>query len=218
MTTLAFLPTSVPPASGGGHQSRDDGRMVKRRVAGYDYPVITDIDSVALARVAQGDRDAFARVYDTWSGRLLTLIVSIVVDHAQSEEVLQEVFLEVWQRAHTFDATKGSARAFLVTLARRRAIDRVRSAQAARDRDNAVPIEREFDETVAEVEQRIVAHDVRAALEEIGEPHKSAVELAFLTGLTHAQISDLQRVPLGTVKTRIRDGLAKMKRILEGER
>lgn len=80
------------------------------------------------------------------------------------------------------------------------------------------PVEREFDETLAEVEERIVAQDVRTALAKIGEPHKSTVELAFLTGYTHAQIADLQQVPLGTVKSRIRDGLAKMKSILEGER
>ncbi|MDP9800569.1 RNA polymerase sigma-70 factor (ECF subfamily) [Arcanobacterium wilhelmae] len=180
--------------------------------------MITDIDSVLLVKVARGDREAFARIYDTWSGRIFSLICSIVVDRAQSEEVLQEVFLEVWQRSGAFDPAKGSARAYLVTLARRRAIDRVRASQAARDRDAAQPVEREFDETLAEVEERIVAQDVRTALAKIGEPHKSTVELAFLTGYTHAQIADLQQVPLGTVKSRIRDGLAKMKSILEGER
>ncbi|WP_235001779.1 sigma-70 family RNA polymerase sigma factor [Arcanobacterium ihumii] len=168
--------------------------------------------------MAAGDREAFANVYDRWSGKILVLIVSILVDYAQSEEVLQEVFLEVWQRASSFDPDRGSARAFLVTLARRRAIDRVRSSQAARNREERQLPEPDYDQTLSEVEERIVASDVRAVLNEVGEPHKSTIELAFLTGYKYSEIAQMQGIPLGTVKTRIRDGLAKMRKLMEGER
>ncbi len=188
------------------------------KVNEYDEAVITDIDSALLLKMAAGDREAFANVYDRWSGKILVLIVSILVDYAQSEEVLQEVFLEVWQRASSFDPDRGSARAFLVTLARRRAIDRVRSSQAARNREERQLPEPDYDQTLSEVEERIVASDVRAVLNEVGEPHKSTIELAFLTGYKYSEIAQMQGIPLGTVKTRIRDGLAKMRKLMEGER
>jgi RNA polymerase sigma factor, sigma-70 family len=168
-----------------------------------------------IAQVADGDADAFARLYDAWSGRLFALILQIVVDRAQSEEVLQEVFLEVWRTAGAFSPARGSARAWLVTLARRRAIDRVRSAQSSRDRESRwhsyMP---DVDLTVQQVEDRLMGEQVRRALEAVGEPYRSTIELAYFTGLTHREIARRTGTPLGTVKTRIRDGMTRLRREL----
>ncbi len=188
----------------------------------YDKAVIpepSDLDDVLLGRIANGDRQAFATFYDRWSGKVLALIRQILRDHAQSEEVLQEVFLEVWQKAPQFASARGTARGWLVTLTRRRAIDRVRSSQASRERDTAyVATDIDYDHTLESVEQRLESEQVRRMLDFVGEPHSSTIKLAFFTGLTHREIASHQRVPLGTVKTRIRDGLAKMKRFMEQER
>lgn len=179
----------------------------------YDARVYDDQDDAALLqRVAQRDQDAFALLYDRWSGRLLALVLQALVDRAQSEEVLQEVFLEIWRRAHDFDPSRGSARAWVVTMARRRAVDRVRASQAARDRDQRwqgyMP---DVDLTVQQVEDRIDGEEVRRALDAVGEPQRSTLVLAYFTGLTHAEISRRTGVPLGTVKTRIRDGIARLR-------
>ncbi|WP_436231415.1 sigma-70 family RNA polymerase sigma factor [Arcanobacterium phocae] len=182
-------------------------------------PEPSDLDDVLLGRIANGDRQAFATFYDRWSGKVLALIRQILRDHAQSEEVLQEVFLEVWQKAPQFASARGTARGWLVTLTRRRAIDRVRSSQASRERDTAyVATDIDYDHTLESVEQRLESEQVRRMLDFVGEPHSSTIKLAFFTGLTHREIASHQRVPLGTVKTRIRDGLAKMKRFMEQER
>ncbi|OLO49244.1 RNA polymerase subunit sigma [Actinomyces oris] len=168
-----------------------------------------------IAQVADGDADAFARLYDAWSSRLFALILQIVVDRAQSEEVLQEVFLEVWRTAGSFSQARGSARAWLVTMARRRAIDRVRSSQSSRDRESRwhdyMP---DVDLTVQQVEDRLVGEQVHRALEAVGEPYRSTIELAYFTGLTHREIARRTGTPLGTVKTRIRDGMARLRREL----
>ncbi|WP_159625633.1 sigma-70 family RNA polymerase sigma factor [Actinomyces sp. zg296] len=172
-----------------------------------------------LGRVAQGDENAFAELYDAWAGRLLALIIRIVIDRSQSEEVLQEVMLEAWRRAPSFDPSRGTGRAWLVTMARHRAIDRVRSSQAARDREDAwqgyLP---DSDVTAAEVEDRMEAGRVRDALDAVGEPHRTTIALAYFTGLTHTEIAERMGVPLGTVKSRIRDGMAKMRTHLGEQR
>ena len=177
-----------------------------------------DRDNALVLRVAVGDHDAFAEFYDRWSGRLLALIVQILVDRAQGEEVLQEVFLEIWRSASTFSPSRGSARAWAVTMARRRAIDRVRSSQAARDREDRwhgyMP---DMDLTVQAVEDRIVGQEARRALDAVGEPQRSTLVMAYFTGLTHTEIARRTGVPLGTVKTRIRNGIARLRKEMGAE-
>ena len=174
-----------------------------------------ELDNALIRGVAAGDHEAFAEFYDRWSGRLFALIVRILVDRAQSEEVLQEVFLEIWRSASDFSPDRGSARAWLVTLARRRAIDRVRSSQSSRERESRwrdyMP---DVDLTVQQVEDRLEGEQVRRALEAVGEPYRSTIELAYFTGLTHREIARRTNTPLGTVKTRIRDGMARLRREL----
>ena len=177
-----------------------------------------DRDNALIRRAAAGDHDAFAEFYDRWSGRLLALIVQILVDRAQSEEVLQEVFLEIWRTAPAFSPSRGSARAWVVTMARRRAIDRVRSSQAARDREEQwrdyMP---DVDLTVQAVEDSLAGEDVRRALDAVGEPQRSTLVMAYFTGLTHTEIARRTGVPLGTVKTRIRNGIARLRKEMGAE-
>lgn len=203
-------------------ESNEEAPRRARTMRGVEkqrYTERGDQADALLERVAQGDEQAFAELYDAWAGRLLALIIRIVVDRAQSEEVLQEVMLEAWRRAPSFDPARGTGRAWLVTMARHRAIDRVRAAQAARDREDAwqgyLP---DTDVTVAEVEDRMEASRVRQALDAVGEPHRTTIALAYFTGLTHTEIAQRMGVPLGTVKSRIRDGMAKMRTHLGGQR
>ena len=184
----------------------------------HDEDPDRDRDNTLIVRVAAGDRDAFAEFYDRWSGRLFALIVRILVDRAQSEEVLQEVFLEIWRSAASFSPSRGSARAWVVTMARRRAVDRVRSSQAARDREEQwrdyMP---DVDLTVQAVEDSLAGEDVRRALDAVGEPQRSTLVMAYFTGLTHTEIARRTGVPLGTVKTRIRNGIARLRKEMGAE-
>ena len=200
-------------------EARTGTRTVSARGLAYHSPVTRSScagsEGEWIAQVADGDADAFARLYDAWSSRLFALILQIVVDRAQSEEVLQEVFLEVWRTAGSYSPARGSVRAWLVTMARRRAIDRVRSSQSSRERESRwrdyMP---DVDQTVQQVEDRLVGEQVHRALEAVGEPYRSTIELAYFTGLTHREIARRTNTPLGTVKTRIRDGMARLRREL----
>lgn len=172
-----------------------------------------------LRRSADGDQAAFAELYDQVSGRIHGLVVRILRDHAQSEEVTQEVFLQIWNKADSFDASRGNALSWMMTLAHRRAVDRVRSAQAQSVRDEDYESIRDRpspDPTGQEVEDRFQASAVRTAVVDLGPPHQEALELAYFQGMTHREVSIAMGVPLGTAKTRIRDGLRKLRETMGG--
>ncbi|CAM2902762.1 sigma-70 family RNA polymerase sigma factor [Corynebacterium jeikeium] len=169
----------------------------------------------------QGDAAAFARLYDHIAPTVLGLSLQILHDQAQAEEVTQEVFIEVWQHAADFDPAKGSAKAWILRRARLRAIDRVRSAIATLKRDDreaflvaSIKKESVEDEALRNVQR----HAVRTALEIMGEPHKTAILLAYFGDMTHAELAEATGVPLGTAKTRVRDGLRKLEKILKEQR
>ncbi|WP_016909046.1 sigma-70 family RNA polymerase sigma factor [Streptomyces xiaopingdaonensis] len=167
-----------------------------------------------LARVAQGDQSAFASVYDTVAGPVLGLVRSVLRDPAQSEEVAQEVLVEVWRLAAHFDPARGGATSWVMTLAHRRAVDRVRSAQAASDRDaRAAQLDRTpaYDEVVEQVEARLEREQVRRCLGSLTELQRQSVTLAYYRGLTYREVAELLTQPLGTVKTRLRDGLIRLR-------
>lgn len=173
-----------------------------------DSPTITDSD--LLARVAEGDRRAFAVLYDRTAPRVLGLVTQVLRDPAQSEEVTQEVYLELWQNATRFDSSKGKALSWMLTVARRRAIDRVRASQSSRDRDMQVGIRDQptpYDVVTETIDLRFAHNDVRDAMTRISALQREVIELAYFENLTQSEISARLNVNLSTVKSRLRDGL-----------
>ncbi len=190
------------------HGHRRGGRARGR----HGEPV--DQVGVLLLLAAQGDQQAFARLYDMLSPRVFGLILRVLVDRAQSEEVLQEVFLEVWQSADRFAPNKGQGRSWILTIAHRRAVDRVRSAQASTNRDVRAGL-RDLDvahDGVAEqVELKIEGARVTAALSSLPAPQREALTLAYYGGYSQSEIATIVGAPLGTIKTRMRDGLSRLR-------
>ncbi len=165
-----------------------------------------------LARVARGDQAAFEAVYDGVAPAVFGLVRRVVRDPAQSEEVTQDVLLEVWRTASRFEAAKGSATTWVMTLAHRRAVDRVRSAQAATERETRAAAAEADPEDVAEAAlDRIERERVRRCLGSLTELQRQAVTLAYYRGYTYQQVAGLLGVALGTVKTRMRDGLIRLR-------
>ena len=172
-------------------------------------------DLAALLRSsARGDERAFAELYDATSARVYGLVLRVLRNPSQAEEVAQEAFLDVWRTASRFDPARGSAISWLMTIAHRKAVDRVRSAQASTERDTTYTSrqgERPFDTTAEQVEQGLNAQRVRRAMASLTETQRGAVELAYFGGYTHTEVAGLLDVPLGTAKTRIRDGLIRLR-------
>ncbi|MEU5901612.1 MULTISPECIES: sigma-70 family RNA polymerase sigma factor [Streptomyces] len=167
-----------------------------------------------LARVARGDQQAFTGVYDAVAGPVLGVVRGVLRDHAQSEEVTQDVLVEVWRTAPRYRADRGTAMTWVLTLAHRRAVDRVRSveAAAARDRKAAQLADTPaFDEVSEEVEAHLEREQVRRCLRGLTEVQRQSVTLAYYRGLTYRQVAELLALPLGTVKTRLRDGLIRLR-------
>lgn len=167
-----------------------------------------------LRSVAAGDRTAFAEIYDRISSRVLGLVVRVLRDRSQSEEVTQEVFLEIWQQAAKFDANKGSGMAWVLTMAHRRAIDRIRASQKSHERDLKIGIrdmERDFDHVSEAVEIRVENERVKRAMSRLTPLQREAVILAYYGGYSHSEMADILGIPLGTVKTRLRDGMIRLR-------
>lgn len=172
---------------------------------------------VLIASCAAGDQDAFARTYDLASTRVYGVVLRVLRDEALTAEVTQEVFLEIWQKA-SFFRPAGSAWGWVLAIAHRRAVDCVRSVEAARRRD-----ERYAKEPVGPAlgpEDTMVAAEaglaVRQCLETLSAVQRHAIELAYWEGLTQRQIAEKMSAPLGTVKSRVRDGLREMAACLRG--
>ena len=167
-----------------------------------------------LSRVATGDQQAFASLYDLLAPRVLGLIRKVLIDHAQSEEVAQEVFLEIWQNASRFEPGRGAAGSWIMTIAHRRAIDRVRASQAGRDRDVRIGIRdfpTAFDQVAESAEISIEHEKVSRAMANLTDIQREAVSLAYYGGYSQSEVADILSVPLGTVKTRLRDGMIRLR-------
>lgn len=180
---------------------------------------VLDLESVdpdrLLESVRAGDKVAFAELYDVLAPQVLGLTTHILRDRTQAEEVTQEVFVEVWLSAHTFDSHRGSAKSWVLRLAKSRAIDRLRSWRSSQARDTD-DFHSQLTTWVAaaedEAQQRLESEELQELIDSIGEPHRSALMLAYFGELTHQEIADATGVALGTAKTRVRDGLQKLRK------
>ena len=176
-------------------------------------------DVELLKAVARGDEQALAQLYDSYRLILFGLLVRILNSREEAEDVLQEVFLQVWRRARDFDETRGKPFTWLVTLARSRAIDRLRSL-GARDRVAQASV-REAAEEVSDAARDTFRSEQRAlvtsALSQLPEEQKRSLVLAYFDGLTQSEIATKLGAPLGTVKTRMRAGMIKLRELLTGK-
>jgi RNA polymerase sigma-70 factor (ECF subfamily) len=174
----------------------------------------TDVE--ILRGIAGGDEQALSALYDRYRLILFGLILRILHSQPEAEDVLQEVFLQVWRRAADFDETRGRPFTWLVTLARSRAIDRLRSL-GSRDR-TAQEAAREVQDSVSDAATDAVKSEqgeiVRSALRELPEEQRNTLLLAYFEGLTQSEIAERLGAPLGTVKTRMRSGMIKLRELL----
>lgn len=186
---------------------------VRPAVTTVDESLRSDAD-VMLA-VATGDQQAFAELYDRFAGKVLGVVRRVVRDPAQSEEIAQEVLVEVWKTATRFDPARGSAQGWILTTAHRRAVDHVRSEQAHRNRTQRVGIRdhhaASHDETAETAEVNWEHDQVRQALDGLTPLQREAIELAYYKGYTYPEVAEILNAPLGTVKTRIRDGFIRIR-------
>ncbi|MDX6374301.1 MAG: polymerase sigma-70 factor, subfamily [Nocardioidaceae bacterium] len=177
---------------------------------GSSAPDLADL----MKACGRGDQAAFAQLYDATSSRVVGLAVRVVRDRAQAEEVAQEAFLEIWKTSGRFDPAKGSPLGWLLTIVHRKAVDRVRSAEASTRRDTTYhqrnqPVE--HDSTAEAATASLEARRVRQALASLTSVQREALELAYFGGYTHTEVATMLELPVGTAKTRIRDGLIRLR-------
>jgi RNA polymerase sigma-70 factor (ECF subfamily) len=188
-----------------------DGQELPRRGPSASPGDGADL-AVLLAHVARGDQPAFEEVYDRMAGPVLGMVRGVLRDLAQSEEVMQEVLLELWRTASRFDPGKGSALSWVMTMAHRRAIDRVRSEQKAVEREfRAATAQVDFDDVTEAVEATLDRERVRHCLRSLTDLQRESVTLAYYGSYSYSEVAGLLGVAVGTVKTRMRDGLIRLR-------
>jgi RNA polymerase sigma-70 factor, ECF subfamily len=201
---------------------RRDGPASPDETARMDIRNSTSIDSDLLTLIAKGDRRAFGRLYDRSSEVLFTLSLRMLGDREEAEDLLQEVYTEVWRKSVRYDARRGSPMAWLITLTRSRGIDRLRArtsrGHGMTDSIDDAPVAQTqgrdptpFDQQ-ADAEVRVM---VMKALVELPAAQRQALELSYYEGLSHSEIAERLKEPVGTIKTRIKLGMSKLKIALQ---
>ncbi|HEY2949236.1 MAG TPA: ECF RNA polymerase sigma factor SigK [Micromonosporaceae bacterium] len=183
------------------------------RPSAVEDPRGEDTD-LLLRAVARGDEAAFARLFDVVAARVFGLVRRVLRDPAQAEEVTQEVLVEIWRTAARFDPARGSATAWMFMIAHRRAVDRVRAEQAASDRVRraaALAADTPYDQVVERATARLEQQQVRHCLDALTELQREAITLAYYGGYTYREVAELLDTGLPTVKTRMRDGLIRLR-------
>jgi len=197
----------------------DRGPRGSAREPADPRPERSEIDAL-LPAVARGDDAAFARLYDLLAPRVFGLARRVLRDPAQAEEMAQEVLVEVWRTASRFDAQRGSGLSWVLTIAHRRTVDRVRSEQASTDRMHrvaAASAEVPYDEVADQVGTRLERQQVRRCLDRLTPLQKEAITLAYYGGHTYREVATLLGAALPTIKTRMRDGLIRLRDCLSVE-
>ena len=168
-----------------------------------------------LGAVAHGEHGAFDLVYEQLSGPVAGVVWAVMKAPAQAEEVAQEVLLEIWRTAVRYDSSKGSARAWALTIARRRAIDRIRKDAARSARELRVtPNPASWDHVGDDVQQTLDRESLLLCLDKLSAPQRQAITLAFYDGHSYTEVASLLGIPPGTAKTRIRDALIKLRDLM----
>lgn len=178
------------------------------------------VDERLLGAVADGDEAAFAQLYDRLAPLVFGMARRVIHDPDMAAEITQDAFCDIWRLSPRYDSGAASARAWMLTIAHRRAVDRVRSEQANRNREEKIG--RRFVDGPVDMENEVVGHlqlgssraRVRAALAELSEVQRQSIELAYFQGFTYPEVAAYLDVPLGTIKTRIRDGLIRLRTAL----
>jgi RNA polymerase sigma-70 factor, ECF subfamily len=177
-------------------------------------------DHAALERMARGDHEALAELYDRHGRLIFSLALRILRDQSDAEDIVQDVFSQAWRQAARYESSRGNAVAWLLNLTRSRAIDRLRGRRARPETTAGDPASLDLPDRSRPLDQQIaLSHEaarIRAAVDELSVLQRVAIELAFYEGLTHVEIADRLELPLGTVKTRIRQGLLKLRERLAG--
>jgi RNA polymerase sigma-70 factor, ECF subfamily len=197
--------SALPPGSGGGRSRPGPGVDT---ATGREAQAARLVELISLC--SRGHEEAFAELYDLTSARIYGLVLRVLRSSEHAAEVTQEVYVEIWRQAARYSPDKGSVLAWMTTMAHRRAVDRVRSvtSEAAREERYAFSTgERDIDQVWGDVEQKLDVERVRKGMASLTEIQREALTLAYFGGYTQSQVAQLLKLPLGTVKTRIRDGL-----------
>ncbi|OPX09546.1 MULTISPECIES: sigma-70 family RNA polymerase sigma factor [Mycobacteriaceae] len=178
--------------------------------------VTADLDAL-LRRVAEEDVEAFAAFYDNTRARVFGLVLRVLRDPGYSEETTQDVYLQVWRNARTYNPAAGTPLAWLMTLAHRRAVDRVRSEQSASQRESrygAANVDLPADRVAEAVIQLDEQRQVTECLASLTDPQRECIQLAYYEGLTYVQVSERLSANLATIKSRMRDGIRGLRKCL----
>ena len=202
---LEVMETPTPSNSEASAAVTDSPAQVSQRLAGL------------LGRIADGDQAAFAMFYQLTSRRVFGMARRVLIDPGLSEDATQEVFLQVWQNASKFDPEAGSALSWLMTISHRRAVDKVRSSQSSTDREaryGASSQDIDHDSVSDEVDSKLEAESVVRCLETLTDTQRESVRLAYYGGLTYREVAERLDTAVPTIKSRIRDGLIRLKTCL----
>ena len=181
---------------------------------------VASSDRAALERMARGDHEALAELYDRHGPLVYSLALRIIRDQADAEDIVQEVFSQAWRQADRYSSSRGNVVAWLLTMTRSRSIDRVRERKARPEVTSDMTVMLGAPDTADRADEQVIwarqSRQIRKELEGLPTLQRIAIELAFFEGMTHSEIAERLELPLGTVKTRIRQGLLKLRDRLAG--